>query len=261
MRGLGKGVAVLSLAVATGCASRSPPSNGEPVFEPALGVVLERAEAAREAGNLGLAVESYRDALGRQPWNDRVRRSLAAALAERAQRSRSLGTWADVRNAEADLREALELDPGSEVLRRDLAVVLVDLASRSMDRDRANALRAEAETLAPDVASQAPRSDPRRDRQLDLALGLVKRGQLAAGIDRLATLHRQRPEDVEIAVLFAQATARRGAGLADHGQWAAAEAELAAAVATLEAYDPQALPAGVLERIRHNLDTARRNAH
>lgn len=264
MTGVGSVLAVVSCAVGIGCASRPPTPQGGQALESWLGAVVERAESAREAGDLGPAVKAYREAVGRQPWNDRLRRSLAAVLAQRAKSSRAAGSWADVASAETDLREALELAPDDPLLRRDLAVVLVDLATRSMDPQRAQTLRREAARLAPDVAAEAPRVDPLRDRQMDMALELVKRGQLEAGIQRLATLHRERPDDVEIAVLLAQATARRGRRLADHGQWSAAEAELETAVAILEAFDVQELPAGgpeVLERIRHNLDTARRNAH
>jgi len=232
-----------------------------PAPPPTLGELVERGEAARESGDFDVAIESFREALERTPWNDRIRRALAVTLADRAERSRAGGKFAGVAAAEADLREALALEPEDPVLRHNLGIVLLDLASRSMDPERTAALEAEARELLPAEEGGLPTRDALRERRLDMAMELVGRGQLEAGIERLAALHAERPTDVEIGMLLAQTHSAHGASLLERREFEAAAEAHDRAVAVLAGFDAARLPPGELERAHRNRVIAWLNAN
>jgi tetratricopeptide (TPR) repeat protein len=226
-----------------------------------VGELVERAEEARDRGDSDTAIESFREALERTPWNDRIRKALAVSLADRAERSRASGKFIGVAAAEKDLREALSLEPEDPTLRRNLGVVLLDLASRSMDPERAAALAAEGRALLPEGEPEIGTADALRERRLDLAMELVERGQIEAGIGRLAALHAERPSDVEIGLLLARAHSRAGAVLIEQQRLEAAAEAYDRAVAVLAGFDPTRLPPNELERTHRNRVTAWVNAY
>jgi tetratricopeptide (TPR) repeat protein len=232
-----------------------------PAPPPTVGELVERGEAARESGDFDTAIESFREALEGTPWNDRIRRALAVSLADRAERSRSSGKFVGVAAAEADLREAHALEPEDPVLRRNLGIVLLDLASRSMDPERADALEAEARELLPEAEGELPTRDALRERRLDMAMELVGRGQLEAGIERLETLHAERPADVEIGMLLAQTHSTHGVSLSEQREFEAAAESYDRALAALAGFDAARLPPGELERAHRNRVTAWLNAN
>jgi DNA-binding SARP family transcriptional activator len=223
--------------------------------------LVERAEAARESGDLDGAVESFREAHARTPWNDRIRRALAVSLADRAARSRETRRYAGVAAAETDLREALSLEPEDTTLRHNLGIVLLDLASRSMDPERAGALESEARTLLPEAEELPAPGDALRGRRLDMALELIERGQIEAGISRLAALHAEHPADVEIGLLLSRAHARHAEVLADRGDAEGAARSYGWALAVLQRFDPAVIPPAELEGAHRNRVTAWINAY
>jgi tetratricopeptide (TPR) repeat protein len=250
-------LAQLSLAVAwaiaSSCATPSEPDLSQPAPSPAsVGELVERGEEARDRGDLDTAVEAFREALERTPWNDRIRKALAVSLADRAERSHASGKFVGVSAAERDLREALVLLPEDPVLRRNLGIVLLDLASRSMDPERAADLEAEARELLPAGESDLPTADALRERRIDMAMELIGRGQVEAGIGRLAALHAERPADVEIGLLLAQAHAAHGAARMQQQRLVAAAEAYDRAVAVLSSFDAAQLPAGELEQAHRN---------
>lgn len=204
--------ALASLAVA--CASPEPPP---PPAEP-VEVVVRRAQDAFAGGDYTTAIEAYSSALEITPWNDRLRSGLVAAYAARGREAWEEGDFSGLERAEADLRTAVELAPDDRVLRRNLALILVDRANRSLDAAEAKAFREEARALDP-VGAEVPVEDPLFERRLDLAFGLLERGQLDAGIYRLESLRTDYPERTEASHLYAQAHMRKGDELQQAGRY------------------------------------------
>ncbi len=179
------------------------------------------------------AIEFYRAAYLRTPWNTRLRDGLAAAHAARALQLRVQGQFRDLAQAERELRAGLELLPDDPDLEANLAVVLVERSSVELDPARARELRAEAVLLDPGLPARVPERRADLERRLDLAFELIERGQLDAGIQRLRMLLQLEPDFESARQLLARAEVRRGTSLHASGRYAEAAAALAAAV---EAY-------------------------
>jgi tetratricopeptide (TPR) repeat protein len=112
--------------------------------------------------------------------------------------------------ADGDLREAIAIQPDQPELKRSLAAVLLDRASFARDDAEADAFRAEANALAPDLVAQTPVLRMSAERRMDVAFDLLERGQLDAGIDQLEALVHDDPESSAGARLLAQALVRKG---------------------------------------------------
>lgn len=216
------------LALAIGCASRETPSPGP--TPPASALVID-AQRAHARGDYTAAVEGYRAALEKTPWNERLRASLVSVLVDRATATRLEGGVSAIDRAIVDLREARTLAPAEEVVQRDLAVLLLERSQRTTDPERAAVLRQEASDLAPDLAEQVPDYRPEIERRLDLAYELVERGQLDAGIARLEALEREFAERPDVRLLLAQALVLRGSRLASQGEHPRAAGQFERAIA------------------------------
>jgi tetratricopeptide (TPR) repeat protein len=212
----------------------SPPGaapEGDNVLESrTVGPIVARAEGAMQAEDFETAIELYRAAFERTPWNTRLRDALAAAHAGRARQARERGRFRELPAAEADLRAALELRPGDPDLERNLAVVLAERASVDLDPARAGELRQEARALDPHVEASLPARRADLERRLDLAFELLERGQLDAGIQRLRSLRAGEPDYRPATLLLAQALVRKGSALHGAGRYAEAGAALDDAV-------------------------------
>jgi tetratricopeptide (TPR) repeat protein len=207
-------VAILSCAAP----APSPPTPDPAAGRTTVGTLVTRAEKAREDGDFDTAIEAYREALERTPWNTRLQNALATTHAERAIHTREEEGVFGLEAAERDLREAHRVAPERADIRRNLAVVLVERAVRESDPERAAALREEAGGLDPEIATLGEGPRPDIERRLDLAYELVERGQIDMGIRRLEALHREHPEDAATARLLAQALSRKAALRADRGR-------------------------------------------
>lgn len=172
---------------------------------------MSRAERSRAVGEFDVAIEAYRQAYERTPWNDRLKRALAVTYTERAQSVRNEG---ELIAAEKDLREALGLFPEDMDFRRNLAVVLLERAQAETDRERSRALVEEVRALdaSMDVPDRVVRAE--LERRLDLAFELLERGQLEAGIGQLEGIRRDYPAESEPVKLLAQAHVRYADGFA-----------------------------------------------
>jgi len=201
--GLRSGVIALALAA---CAPTPPPSV-PPQVE--IAPILDRADAARDAGDFDAAIAAYQDAMAATPWNSRIRRVLAATYVDRAQAARQAGS---LPRAESDLRAALLLEPDDPELRRNLAVILIERANLDLDDERAQLRRAEARALSPDAVPPGQASSARLERMLDLSFELLERGQVDAGIARLEDLRTEYPDSPPLDRLLAQAYVRKGGG-------------------------------------------------
>jgi tetratricopeptide (TPR) repeat protein len=266
----------LSLAVlvasAFGCAQRgdggakpAPDTSTAAEATPAeaetdVGQLVSLAESAAAAGDADAAIAAYRAARKRQPWNPALRQVLAAALSERASASFAAGDYAGARAAESDLREAVELEPEDATLRRSLGTLLVDLGSRSNDPERRAALFAEAAELGVEADRERLEHDPGLERRLDLAMELVERGQLEAATLRLESLHRERPDNPEVALLLSQVHARRGLELAENSNMEQSALAYEAAWKALGGFVASELPEGALARAHRNRVVAWSNA-
>jgi len=222
------------LSIGTGCAllgdsgwdsGRDPGGDSAPG---GISPLIERAERAGARGDYDTAIAAYAEAYAATPWNTRVRRALAAAYAGRAEQHRERGS---LPSAERDLREAVALEPEDPELRHNLAVVLIERAALEMDERRAEAMRAEARELAPELDAASPEVRALLERRLDLAFELLERGQLEAGIARLEALHRDYPEEPEPGRMLAQAHVALGARLFDRGRFSDAADAYGRAVA------------------------------
>jgi tetratricopeptide (TPR) repeat protein len=228
---------------------------------------VTRAEKAREDGDFDTAIEAYREALERTPWNTRLQNTLATTYAERAIRTRDEEGVFGLEDAERDLREAHQVAPERADIRRNLSVVLVERAVRESDPERADALREEARALHPEIASLGEGDRPDIERRLDLAYELVERGQIDMGIRRLEALHREHPDDVPTARLLAQSLSRKAALRAERGSQSEAAELLDRAVEVyadlVAAFPPDDVDASITEEIRathHNRIVAWLNA-
>ncbi len=207
---------------------------------PTVGPIVARAETAMSRGDFGAAIEFYRAAYERTPWNTRLRDALAAAHAARAGQLRALGQFRDLAQAEQELRAGLELLPGDPVLEANLAVVLVEHSSVELDPVRARELRAEAEALDPALPGLVPARRADLERRLDLAFELIDRGQLDAGIQRMRMLLQAEPGFAPARRLLARAEVRRGTALHASGRYAEAAAALESAVEAYGGLEPGA---------------------
>ena len=178
-------------------------------------------------GDYDTAIAAYAQAYEATPWNTRLRRALAAALAGRAGQHRERGS---LPGAEQDLLRAVSLERGDPELRHNLAVVLIERAALELDEERAEAMRAEALELAPDLHAGSPEVRALLERRLDLAFELLQRGQLEAGIARLEALHRDYPEEPEPTRMLAQAHVARGTRYFDRGRFSDAADQYGLAV-------------------------------
>ncbi len=193
--------------------------------------IVARAESAAASGNLDAAIEAYREAFERTPWNTRLQSALAATYAQRAAKlSVKPGGAAGLALADGDLREALAISPKQPELERSLAAILLDRASFARDDDEAAAFRAEANALAPDLVAQTPALRMSAERRLDVAFDLIERGQLDAGIDQLEALVRDDPESVGGVRLLAQALVRKGGVQRERADYEGASRSYARAV-------------------------------
>jgi tetratricopeptide (TPR) repeat protein len=200
------------------CVAPSPSPNTEAPEPVTVAILVSRAEEAGEKGDLDVAISAYGEALERTPWNDRLRRTLAAAHAERALRTRAEQGVFGLDSAERDLREAFQLDPELDNVRQNLAVVIVERAIREMDPERARQLREEAYGLDPEVAEAGRGFRADVERRLDLAYQLVERGQLDAGIERLESLHADHPDHAPTTRLLGQVLVRKATLRAERGR-------------------------------------------
>lgn len=248
--------ATLLVAAGLACApSGTAPETDEQVT---AGRLVERAESARAAGELDGAIEAYREALDRTPWNTRLQRVLAETYADRAARARDEGP-AGLGGAEQDLREAQRLAPDDANVRHNLAVVLLERADRAMDASEARELRAEALALDPSVAEAGPARRADIERRLDLAYDLVREGHLDAGIERLERIRADHESHSGAIHLLARALATKGLRLAERGRHAEAAGLFDRAVA-LYARLPDATPPVPFEgEVRLEVEGAHRN--
>jgi len=224
------GLLVPVLALLAACGAIRPAAEGaEP--DPTVAALVETAEVALAGADYDTAVASYQEAYAKTPWNSRLGHALAAAYAARAQHvlSESRGKRA-LAAAEADLRAALELLRHDPTLQHSLAQVLVEQAVLEMDPVRAGALREEARGYAAEVVEQAPVNSVHLERRVDLAYGLIERGQLDAAIDELERIHARYPTHTGATVLLAQVQLRKGTELAELGDYDAAGARFSRAV-------------------------------
>lgn len=203
---------ILVVASLTACGGPTGPASDVP--DGSVTPLLERAERMRARGALDGAIETYREALDRTPWNDRIKSALAATLAERADEFRNEGRYAD---AVKDLEDARELKPEDAALSRNLAVVLAEQAARSQSGAEAERLRARAAALDPSVTSEGQVVDSALERKLELSFELVERDQLDAAASQLERLHDQYPADERVTRLWLQTLVRRGAQLSEQG--------------------------------------------
>jgi tetratricopeptide (TPR) repeat protein len=201
--------ALATLVLALACARPEPPPPATPPGSEGISPLVTRAERALESGDVDTAITAYGEALQRTPWNERLRSHLAAAYAERSRRARERGRTSDYAAAEADLRAALALRPDDPVLRRNLAVVLRERASGSRGAD-ADRLREEARALDPDADRGVVTRAEEVERRLDVAHGLVERGEVEAGLLELEPLFAERPDYPGVGRLYAQALVRQG---------------------------------------------------
>jgi len=192
--------------VATGWLACGGGASGEQAArsraERGVGPIVTRADRSRKLGDFDLAIESYRQAFERTPWNDRLKRSLAITYTERAESVRNEGS---LQRAEEDLRKALELYPEDAQFRRNLAVVLLERAQRVTDEAQSDALVAELRELDPELEVPAKLVRAGLERRLNLAYELLQRQQFEAGVDRLVRLRADYPDEPEIVRLLAQA--------------------------------------------------------
>lgn len=249
-------LAALALALCAslvpGCASES--AGPEQRASEGVAPVIARAERAMARGDHAAAIAGYRAALERTPWNTRLERALVAAYAARAEQSRHDGV-AGLVAAEDDLRKALEIAPDDAALRRSLAAILIDLSAQVRDPERSAALRSEARSYAPELESRIPVVQLGVERRMDMALELITRGQLDAGIDRLERLHADYPERADLARLLAQARVRKGNELAARQDYGNAGSSFDEAVALYAAL----LPCDGSRCAAEELSTAHRN--
>ena len=220
----------LSCACVGGSAEPKDASSGA---SDAAGVapIVARAEVALASGDLDAGVDAYREAFERTPWNTRIASSLAAAYVARAERERTKpGGATGLALADADLRAALAVAPKQPGLERSLATVLIERASFARDDEQADAFRAEADALAPDLVAQTPALRISAERRLDVAFDLLERGQLDAGIDQLEALVRDDPESTSGVRLLAQALVRKGGVQTQRGDYTGARQSYAGAI-------------------------------
>jgi tetratricopeptide (TPR) repeat protein len=212
------------------CAGPSAPPEAEAPEVVTVSTLVADAEEARDRGDLDTAIDAYAGALERSPWNDRLRRTLAATYAERARRTRAERGVFGLEPAERDLRQAVQLDPELPDARQNLAVLILERAVREMDPERGRALRKEAYALDPELrgVGEGHRADV--ERRLDLAYELVQRGQIDAGIERLELLHAAHPEHTATTRLLGQALAHKARLRAERGRHEEAGALLDRAV-------------------------------
>jgi tetratricopeptide (TPR) repeat protein len=235
---------MLGAACASGPGREAP---AETATDPGIAPLVERAEAHRTRAEHDAALELYREALERTPWNDRLREALATTHAERAAARRERG---ELSSAEADLRAAREISPGDPNLARNLAVVLVERAAREFDLEEAARLRQEAHALAPELADAYPERDARSERRLDLAQELLERDQLDAGLESLERLHSEQPGERSVAHLLAQGYVKRAESYSERRNFPAAGEDLDRAVALYTATFPRCrLPECRLEEL------------
>ncbi len=225
----------LALAAVSGCAGREAPAPAAVPAPSGIAPQVERAERAAERGDYDTAIEAYAGAYEATPWNTRVRRALAAALAGRAQQRRERGS---LPGAETDLREAVSLESEDPELRHNLALVLIERAALELHEERAEVMRADARELAPDLHAASPEVRALLERRLDLAFELLERGQLEAGIARLEALRHDYPEEPDPARMLAQAHAALGARDFDRGRFSDAADQFGRAVELYRACGP-----------------------
>ena len=236
-------LARLCIAVAVGiwlgsaaACGTSPPA--EPSREEQLrGVapLIESAGRSRSSGDYTRAIELYREAFERTPWNERLGRALAVTYAEKAIAERNEGKMSA---AEADLREAVGLFPDDLQFRRNLAVVLLERATLELEPDEAQALVAEIRALDPEAKIPERIGMAGFERRMDLAFDLVSKNQLEAGIDQLERIHRDYPEEPAATRLLAQAHVRQATQFSTRQNYPAAGEELDRAVALYDALAP-----------------------
>ena len=202
----------LSLLAVTGAACGGAAS--DPARESAaqgVAPIVARAEAAQASGDLDQAIDGYSTAIERTPWNERLRSQLVAAYTQRAEAKRKKpGGAKGLALAEHDLRSAHELAPDDETVKRSLAAILIERAAFERDDTLAAELRAEANTLAPELAAQNPERRLPVETRIDLAFDLIDRGSIDAGIDQLRALVREYPTNAKARRLLAQALVRLG---------------------------------------------------
>jgi tetratricopeptide (TPR) repeat protein len=203
-------VAALAVAAA-GCGGHAPEDAARDEAAAGVAPIVRRAEAAAAQGDLDGAIDGYKAAIERTPWNDRLRSQLVAAYAQRAEaKRRKPGGAAGLAAAEKDLRAAHQLAPDDATVTRSLAAILVERAAFETDDALAEQLRAEATSLAPEVAAQTPAVRLPVERRLDLAYDLIDRGSIDAGIDQLRAVTREYPHNAQAARMLAQALVRLG---------------------------------------------------
>ena len=218
--------------------------------------IVARAEAAAQSGDHDAAIEAWAAAYERTPWNTRIASSLVAAYVARAEKNRTKpGGPKGLAAAESDLRAALEVAPKDGAVQRSLAAVLLERAALERGDAEADALRAEAATLAPDLAGQTPVVRLSVERRMDIAYDLIERDQLDAALDQLDALVRDHPQNSEAAQLRAQALVRKGEVQTRRGDYKGARLTYAAAV---EVY-AQLLPCDGTRCRQSDLEIAHRN--
>jgi predicted Zn-dependent protease len=202
----------VSLVAVTGAACGGAAS--DPARESAaqgVAPIVARAEAAQSSGDLDPAIDGYSTAVERTPWNTRLRSQLVAAYTQRAEAKRKKpGGAKGLALAEQDLRSAHELAPDDETVKRSLAAILIERAAFEKDDELARELRAEANTLAPELAAQNPERRLPVETRIDLAFDLIDRGSIDAGIDQLRAVVREYPTNAKARRLLAQALVRLG---------------------------------------------------
>ncbi len=195
---------VLLCACLLACGTSGAEKSGERErAERGVGPLVTRAQRLRASGDFDLAVDAYRQAYERTPWNERLKRSLAVTYTERAQAVRNEGR---LPSAEEDLRRALELYPDDEEFQSNLAVVLLERAQLVGDDAASAQLLDEVRKLAPQLEIPESVVRARLERRLNLAFELLERRQLEAGIARLNEIRRDYPREPEVVRLLAQAT-------------------------------------------------------
>jgi tetratricopeptide (TPR) repeat protein len=176
-----------------------------------VGPIVTRAEAARAQGDYTAAIDDYKAAIERTPWNAQLRQDLVACYAARAEKTRTKpGGSKGLAASEADLRAALKLEPKEPALKRSLAAVLLEEAGYAKTDEEIATLRGEARELAPELEAQAPVVRKSAEVRIDLAYDLIERGQLDAGIDQLEALVKEDPGEPGGTRLLAQAYVRKG---------------------------------------------------
>lgn len=225
---------VAALLFAAACAtpeSSAPRSTSSPE---GISPLVTQAEQALAEGDFDTAIAAYEEAIERTPWNARLRDHLAAAYAQRSQRSRARGGGDDFASTESDLRAALALRPDDPVLRKNLAIVLAERAGRSRGAD-AESLRAEAFALDPQAGASVPAGAEELEQRLDLAHELVQRGEVEAGLLDLERLFAEHPEYPGVGRLYAQALVRQGIARQEQGDFGGAGEAFARAVSVYAA--------------------------